>query len=194
MNIGAVNNTRTSYYQNVKANKSVEKFEIGSATKEATAPGDGKNIGIMTIGNQGYIAQYSEKSTPTNPIVKVGNYEVSVNDVDPQNATEIEMFALMSHLDKTGQSHNEGMCSFSKLRTYSRQAENDGFCDGIGDVDIAWNSKRDWTKILQNARNTYATSTIPEIYALTGKCDNLLNVMSRWIEHITGLSMGQKGF
>lgn len=158
-------------------------FKIGAATREATANGDGKNIGIMTIGNQAYLAQYSKNSTPANPIVKVGNYEVSVNDVDPENATEIEMFALMSHLDKTGQSQNEGMSSFSKMRTYSQQAERNGFCNGIADANEAWNSKRNWTEIIGNARQTYSQSLIPEVYTLTIKCDNLLDVMQKWIEN-----------
>ncbi len=160
-----------------------KKFEIGGATREATANGDGKSIGVMTIGNQAYLAQYSKNSTPAKPIVKVGNYEVSVNDVDPENATEIEMFALMSHLDKTGQSKNEGMSSFSKMRTYSQQAERNGFCNGIADAGEAWNSKRNWTEIIGNARQTYSQSLIPEIYALTIKCDNLLDVMQKWIEN-----------
>ena len=158
-------------------------FKIGAATREATADGDGKNIGVMTIGNQAYLAQYSKNSTPTNPIVKVGNYEVSVNDVDPENATEIEMFALMSHLDKTGQSKNEGMSSFSKMRTYSQQAERNGFCSGIADANEAWNNKRNWTEIIGNARQTYSQSLILEVYALTKNCDNLLDAMQKWIEN-----------
>lgn len=158
-------------------------FKMGIATREATGNGDGKNIGVMAIGNQAYLAQYSENSTPAKPIVKVGDYEVSVNDVNPENATEIEMFALMSHLDKTGQSQNEGMSSFSKMRTYSQQAECNGFCSGIADAHEAWNSKRNWTEIIENARKTYSQSLIPEIYALTRKCDSLLDVMQKWIEN-----------
>lgn len=163
--------------------KSDKTFEMGSATREATGNGDGKNIGVMAIGNQAYLAQYSENSTLANPIVKVGDYEISVNDVDPENATEFEMFALMSHLDKTGQSRNEGMSSFSKMRTYSQQAERNGFCSGIADASEAWNSKRDWTKIIENAKKTYSQSLIPEIYALTKKCVSLLDVMQKWIEN-----------
>ena len=163
--------------------KSDKTFEMGSATREATGNGDGKNIGVMAIGNQAYLAQYSENSTLANPIVKVGDYEISVNDVDPENATEFEMFALMYHLDKTGQSRNEGMSSFSKMRTYSQQAERNGFCSGIADASEAWNSKRDWTKIIENAKKTYSQSLVPEIYALTKKCVSLLDVMQTWIEN-----------
>lgn len=187
MNIGNVGTTGFGYNMHSAATKKAESdkaFKMGSATREATGNGDGKNIGVMTIGNQAYLAQYSENSTPANPIVKVGDYEVSVNDVDPENATEIEMFALMSHLDKTGQSKNDGMSSFSKMRTYSRQAEQNGFCNGIAGANEAWNSKRNWTEIIENARQTYSQSLIPEIYALTRKCDNLLDVMQKWIEKL----------
>jgi len=159
-------------------------FQIGSATRESTAKGDGQNIGVMTIGNQAYLAQYSENSTAENPIVKVGNYEISVNDVDPENATEIEMFALLSHLDETGQSQNTGMTSFSKLRTYSQQAQQNGFCSGIANTHEVWNGKRNWLKILQNARQTYSESLIPEVYAMTAKCDHLLDVMQKWTENV----------
>lgn len=172
------------YFDAITKAESDKTFKMGTATREATGNGDGKNIGVMAIGNQAYLAQYSENSTPAKPIVKVGNYEVSVNDVDPKNATEIEMFALMSHLDKTGQSQNEGMSSFSKMRTYSKEAESNGFCSGIADADKAWNSKRNWTEIIKNARNTYSKSLIPEVYALTRKCDSLLDVMQKWIEDI----------
>ena len=44
--------------------------------------------------SKGYIAEYADSSTEKDPVTKVGDYEVRVNDVDPKNATEIEMFAL----------------------------------------------------------------------------------------------------
>jgi len=131
-----------------------------------------------------YFEQLGFNVQGNNAYGSLNNYEVSVNDVDPENATEIEMFALMSHLDKTGQSKNEGMSSFSKMRSYSQQAERNGFCNGIADTKEAWNSKRNWTEIIENARQTYSQSLIPEVYALTRKCDNLLDVMYKWIEGI----------
>ena len=180
--IGTAGYPLTRYETAKTKDKSDKTFTMGTATREAIGNGDGKNIGVMAIGNQAYLAQYSENSTPANPIVKVGDYEISINDVDPENATEIEMFALMSHLDKTGQSHNEGMSSFSKMRTYSQQAECNGLCSGIANANEAWNSKRDWNEIIENARKIYSQSSIPEIYALTRKCTGLLDVMQKWME------------
>ncbi|WP_026499018.1 hypothetical protein [Butyrivibrio sp. WCD2001] len=42
------------------------------------------------------------------PVVKVGKYEVRINDVDPQNATRMEMFALLSYMDDQGLTDNHG--------------------------------------------------------------------------------------
>ena len=62
---------------------------MGKATSRTTSSSDGKNIGIMTTGNRGFIAEYADSSTEKDPIIKVGGYEVRVNDVDPKNATEM---------------------------------------------------------------------------------------------------------
>ena len=78
-----------------------------------------------------YIAEYADSSTEKYPIIKVGDYEVRVNDVDPKNATEIEMFALTSYMDDMGLTDNTGMKTFNKMRAYSTQAEYNGFCNFI---------------------------------------------------------------
>ena len=61
------------------------------------------------------------------PVVKVGKYEVRINDVDPQNATSLEMSALLSYMDDKGLTDNHGMSSYSKMKAYSSQAEYNGF-------------------------------------------------------------------
>ena len=89
---------------------------MGKATSRTTSSSDGKNIGIMTIGNRGFIAEYADSSTEQDPIIKVGDYEVRVNEVDPKNATEIEMVALTSYMDDKGLTDNTGMKTFNKMR------------------------------------------------------------------------------
>lgn len=162
--------------------KSDKTFEMGSATREATGNGDGKNIGVMAIGNQAYLAQYSENSTLANPIVKVGDYEISVNDVDPENATEFEMFALMSHLDKTGQSRNEGMSSFSKMRTYSQQAERNGFVVVLLMLVKHGTANEIGLKLLKMQKNIFTIISTGNI-CVNKKCVSLLDVMQTWIEN-----------
>ena len=88
---------------------SVDDFAcMGNATSLSESSDNGKRIGITTVGNRGYIAMYADSSTEQDPIVKVGDYEVRVKDVNPNNATKMEMFALMSYMDDIGLTNNQG--------------------------------------------------------------------------------------
>lgn len=151
---------------------------MGKATSRTTSSSDGKNIGIMTIGDRGFIAEYADSSTEQDPIIKVGDYEVRVNDVDPKNATEIEMFALTSYMDDKGLTDNTGMKTFNKMRAYSSQAGYNGFCNGIADQMTAWSLNRDWIAILQNAKETYLA--IPQAYEHGVKCQNIIDNLESW--------------
>ncbi len=151
---------------------------MGKATSRTTSSGDGKNIGIMTIGNRGFIAEYADSSTEQEPIIKVGDYEVRVNDVDPKNATEIEMFALTSYMDDKGLTDNTGMKTFNKMRAYSSQAEYNGFCNGISNPTTAWSINRDWAAILQKAKETFMA--IPQAYEQGLKCQSIIDSLESW--------------
>ena len=75
--------------------------ELTSTTSMAPSAGDGKVIGMSAIAvgpnaSQTMIARYSENSTEQNPIITVslgdyGSYNISVKDVDPKEATQIEI-------------------------------------------------------------------------------------------------------
>ena len=153
---------------------------MGSATSRTTSSDKGENIGVMTIGNIGYIAKYADSSTEEDPIIKVGDYEVRVNDVDPHNATKVEMFALMSYMDDKGLIENTGMKSFGKMTAYGAQAEYNGFCSDLSDPELAWTKNRDWTAILQNAKETFFG--IPQAYNQGLNCENIVAGLERWAE------------
>lgn len=182
---------QTSFYQSYqygsyssKTNRGVADFDkeyIGKATSRTTSSNDGKNIGIMTIGSKGYIAKYADSSTEADPVVKVGDYEVRVNDVDPKDATEIEMFALMSYMDDKGLIENTGMKSFGRMRTYSQQAEYNGFCSGIAGSESAWTQNRDWTSILENAKESYFM--MPQAYQHGLNCQKIIDGLERWCDN-----------
>lgn len=154
----------------------------GKATSHTTSSNDGKNIGIMAIGSQGYIAKYADTSTEAEPIIKVGDYEVRVNDIDPRNATKIEMFALMSYMDDQDLIENTGMKSFNKMMAYGTQAEYNGFCSGLSDPNVAWTKNRDWTAILRNAKESFLK--IPQAYHQGLNCQKLLDGLERWSDII----------
>ena len=115
---------------------------IGNATSLSESSSNGKKIGITTVGNKGYIAMYADSSTEQEPVVIVGDYEVRVKEVDPHNATKMEMFALMFYLDDQGLTNNQGMKSFNKMTAYSAQAEYNGYCSGLSNENAAWTEKK----------------------------------------------------
>lgn len=151
---------------------------IGNATSLSESSNNGKKIGITTVGNKGYIAMYADSSTEQNPIVKVGDYEVRVKEVDPHNATKMEMFALMSYLDDQGLTDNQGMKSFNKMTAYAAQAEYNGYCSGIADENEAWTKERDWIAILGNAKESYYKN--PQTYEQGLECDKIIDNLRKY--------------
>ena len=87
-----------------------------------------KQLVLQQQGIQDCSAKSADSSTPAEPIIKVGDYEVRVNDVDPNNATELEMFALMSYMEDVGMIEKHGIASYSKMKAYASQSEYDGVC------------------------------------------------------------------
>ena len=168
-----------AYYRKNSSNDSASKFTtMGSATQETTSSNNGKTIGVTTAGNTGLLAKYADSSTPAAPIIKVGDYEVRVNDVDPNNATELEMFALMSYMEDVGMIEKHGMASYSKMKTYASQSEYDGVCSGIYDEQAFWGKKQDWFAIIDNAKQTFSGMT--ETYSQSVECGKLLSYFDKW--------------
>lgn len=158
---------------------SVDDFaSMGSATSLSESSDNGKRIGLTAVGNVGYIAMYADSSTEQDPIVKVGDYEVRVKDVNPNNATKMEMFALMSYMDDKGLTNNTGMKSFNKMTAYSSQAEYNGYCSGIYDENAAWTLERDWIGILGNAKETFFS--IPQTYNQGLECEKIIENLKKW--------------
>lgn len=158
---------------------SVDDFaSMGSATSLSESSDNGKRIGLTAVGNVGYIAMYADSSTEQDPIVKVGDYEVRIKDVNPNNATKMEMFALMSYMDDKGLTNNTGMKSFNKMTAYSSQAEYNGYCSGIYDENAAWTVERDWIGILGNAKETFFS--IPQTYNQGLECEKIIENLKKW--------------
>lgn len=165
--------------RSTRGKSSVDDFScMGSATSLSESSDNGKRIGLTAVGNVGYIAMYADSSTEQDPIVKVGDYEVRVKDVNPNHATKMEMFALMSYMDDKGLTNNMGMKSFNKMTAYSSQAEYNGYCSGIYDENAAWTVERDWIGILGNAKETFFS--IPQTYEQGLTCQKLIDSLSKW--------------
>lgn len=156
-------------------------FELkgNTATSQENA-GNKKPLGLTTVGNQGYVATYADSSTAQDPVIKVGDCEIHVNDVDPRNATKMEMFALMSYMEDKGLIQNRGMKSFNKMTAYASQAEYNGYCNGIYDENAAWTTKRDWTGILENAKGSFMCNS--QTYKQGLECENIIDNLKKWSE------------
>lgn len=178
MNISGVQSSIVNNAEKTMENYfSKKSFEVGNATRITDSSDDGKRIGVMLIGQDAYIASYADSSTPAKPIVKVGDYEISVNDVNPENATEMEMFALMSYLDDTNQTNNKGICSFGKMRAFADFGELGGICTGIKDADAICNKKQNWVEIIKEMKQIFLGNS--QTYSQAVDCDNLLYTMSK---------------
>lgn len=182
MSIEAVGYSTDYYHASYRKNSSNDpdsKFmTMGAATQETTSSDNGKTIGLTTAGNVGILAKYADSSTPAEPIIKVGDYEVRVNDVDPNNATELEMFALLSYMEDVGMIEKHGMASYSKMKAYASQSEYDGVCSGIYDEWDFWNKRQNWFLIIDKAKQTF--SGITEMYSQSVECGKLLSYFEKW--------------
>lgn len=109
-------------------------------------------------------ARYADDSTAENPIIEVriseefGDptvFRVNINDIDPKNATQLEMFALCSHADAQGisTSDRDGV-SYMSLIEYAGAGgyEADHIEDFVG-------KKQDWTQIVTEAQKADMDTT-----------------------------------
>ena len=104
-------------------------------------------------------AVYADDSTAENPIVEVRmrdkdgvvkTVKVNVNQVDPTNATQLEMFALLIHQDKQGNADGALMQSYNDL---IYRAQNSTF------GDMRAKNMQDFMNWRQNWRNLIMTSS-----------------------------------
>lgn len=104
-------------------------------------------------------ARYADNSTAENPIVEVRMRDkdgaekivkVDVKKVDPTNATQLEMFALLIHQDKQGNADGTLMQSYNDL-IYRAQNSTNG--------DMRAKNMQDFMSWRQNWRNLTMTSS-----------------------------------
>lgn len=119
MALGAVQSgcAKTTYaYQQTTTMTEEFYSAISSAAQMTEDKNDGRVIGLAMIpyGNMGVSygmkAQYAPESTKDNPVIQVTSnyggewvsYKVNVSEVEPHNASQLEMFALLSYSDDQG--------------------------------------------------------------------------------------------
>lgn len=104
-------------------------------------------------------ARYADESTIDNPIIKVRisdedgsqkEFNININDIDPKNATQLEMFALCSYAEEHGISDFYKNCDTYKTLTdcalISGYEEND--------IEDFVEKKQDWVEIVDKAQKS----------------------------------------
>ena len=155
-------------------NADVNSMEQTGAVSIAEAEDDGEFLGLTMVPEEGQSVTYgmramlSEKSTPDNPIVQVVSnlggkkviYNVEVNKVTPNNATQLEMFALLSYTDKMGITDGGTFGSHQQLEVYGRNASSIGYCGSLSGADVFLNERFDWTSIMEKMVQVYKDAGI----------------------------------
>ncbi len=104
---------------------------------------DGEVLGLTMIKEPGtdcfwgIKAKYAECSTQDNPVIyvetnyggKTVSYNVNINEVDPNSASQLEMFALCSYADDIGIGDNSTFGTYKTLCTYLEMANHNGYLD-----------------------------------------------------------------
>lgn len=144
------------------------------AVSIAETEDDGEFMGLTMVPEEGQSVTYgmramlSEKSTPDNPIVQVVSnlggkkviYNVEVNKVSPNNATQLEMFALLSYTDKMGITDGGTFGSHQQLEVYGGNASSIGYCGSLSGADVFLNERFDWISIMEKMVQVYKDAGI----------------------------------
>lgn len=158
------------YYQNSASSKVGEFYSnVSSAAELVDGSTEGDFLGITMIPEEvngvtyGMRANYATDSTEKDPIVQITSnyggrsvtYKVHINEVDPRNASQLEMFALCSYADDKGLSNQGTFGSFQQLKVYGMNAEHNEYCNSLSGHNTFLNEKFDWTGIVSRMMDDY---------------------------------------
>lgn len=155
-------------------NATVNSMEQTGAVSIAETEDGGEFLGLTMVPEEGQSVTYgmramlSDKSTPDNPIVQVVSnlggkkviYNVEVNKINPNNATQLEMFALLGYTDKMGITDGGTFGSHQQLEVYGGNASSIGYCGSLSGADVFLNEKFDWTSIMEKMVQVYKDAGI----------------------------------
>ena len=184
------NNTVAGVYTNDYINKSMPKQDYEN-TMKAKMPETGKKenktlgMGFLHDKNSpvsyGMVARYAEDSTESDPIIKVSlrseEYCIKINEVNPRNASEIEMFALCCYADDKGSGTGGTFGSWQTLNYYRDNASHNGYFELSNGLDSFKSVKQDWMKMVQLMMKDYMGAGL---YKQSLDGEGLLGIFERY--------------
>lgn len=154
-------------YPNVQKDKDFV-GSLSTAAEKVEKQQDGEIIGFGTIMDQnnsrGWImqAKYAEGSTQENPVIYVETnyggekqaYNIRINDIDPRNASKLELFALSSYADDQGIGSDSTFGTYNTLKSFYDMAVHNNYIETGEESDNIWNQfkneKLNWESACKN--------------------------------------------
>lgn len=186
-----VNNTASGVYTNEYKSKNMTKQTKEYSMKTETSESNDRILGIGFLPGDnnmmyGMSAAYAENYSEDNPVIKVTvqkqngkeEYNINIHDVDPRNATEIEMFALCNYADAKGMGTGGTFGSWQTLKYYCNNASHNGYFTQTNGIDSFESARQDWMEMLQAMMKDYMNAGLYK-QSLDGK--RLLGLFTmRW--------------
>lgn len=137
----------------------------------------------------GMTASYLPQSTPDNPMIQVGitypggvkeTYDVAINEIDPTNATELEMFALCNYNDALGKKEVASTFgSWHVLKNNGRNAEMIGSFSMAHSVDEFTTVKQDWNAMVGSMKENHMNAGV---FKQAMDADKLLEMFKEYMD------------
>ena len=132
-------------------------------------------------------AEYAENDSEDHPVIKVTvqkpngkeEYHINIHDIDPQNATEIEMFALCNYVDAKGVGTGGTFGSWHTLNYYRDNAAHNGYFELTNGTDSFNSAKQDWMEMVQLMMKDYMGAGLYK-QSIDGK--GLLGIFERYAQ------------
>lgn len=150
---------------NERVNEFYEDLTDAAEKSKSHAVGNALSLSMIPYSetmSYGMAAFHSDKSTVDDPIIKIScnyggeqrYYDVHVNEVNPHNASAIEMFAVCAYLDEQGVTDKGTFGSYNKIKAYGQNASDSG---NFLDLQVSgnYNIPVDWIKMLREMALLY---------------------------------------
>lgn len=187
-------NYNHSYINENRSNGANDKSNVSFDIEKINTSDDDERllgIGFLKAPNNniyyGMRAEYAENFSAENPIIsvkvqkeygEVEEYNIDISKVNPQNATEIEMFALCNYADATRNGTGGTFGSWQTLNYYRQNASHNGYFEMTNIMEQFKNIKQNWTSMVSAMINDYINAGLFK-QALDGK--QLLGAVNRFL-------------